>query len=156
MRDIKQLYDGDNEKKENNDTQLYDVEKLDENEHIYSAYIYGPPDTLYEGYRFKVRIEFPERYPYKSPSIAFITKIKHVNVERDTGSICLDIINQNWSPITRLSDILDKYIPGLLESPNPDDPLNSSLACLYKDNPEKYMSEIKEYCEKYAEKYITK
>ncbi len=69
---------------------------------------------------------------------------------RRSGSVCLDVINQTWSPMYDLKNIFEVFLPQLLTYPNPTDPLNGEAAALQMREPERYQQKVKEYVQKYA------
>ena len=112
--------------------------------------ILGPDGSAYAGGKFILDIIFPKDYPFKAPKIKFKTKVYHCNISKD-GSICLDIIKDQWSPILKISQVLIS-IQSLLCDPNPDDPLVSDIANAYKQNRKKHDKTAQEWVKKYAMK----
>lgn len=129
----------------------YDVELVDENAmNELIVKFKGPADSPYEGGVWKVRVQLPDQYPHKSPSIGFLNRIYHPNIDEASGSVCLDVINQTWSPMFDLVNIFDVFLPQLLLYPNPTDPLNAEAAAMQLKNEDKYKEKIKLYVLKYA------
>ena len=92
--------------------------------------ITGPKNTPYCNGLWKINLIYPNEYPFKSPSVGFINKIYHPNIDLKSGSVCLNVLNTSWSPIYTTLHIIDTFIPQLLTYPNPDDPLNVDAANL--------------------------
>jgi len=127
----------------------------------------GPEETPFQGGLWKVHVELPDQYPYKSPSIGFVNRIFHPNIDElyvlsrrgarrlmagRSGSVCLDVINQTWSPMFDMINIFEVFLPQLLRYPNPTDPLNGEAAALLMREPKSYDAKVKEYVAKYASK----
>ncbi|KAL1636953.1 ubiquitin-conjugating enzyme E2 H [Diplodia intermedia] len=121
----------------------------------------------FAGGLWKIHVELPDQYPYKSPSIGFVNRIFHPNIDElyvcgDTnaetaalyrsGSVCLDVINQTWSPMYDMINIFEVFLPQLLRYPNPTDPLNGEAAALLMREPKSYDAKVREYVNKFASK----
>ena len=115
----------------------------------WEACITGPEESPYEGGNFQLSIEFPKDFPFKPPKVEFTTKVYHPNV-KSTGTICLDILKDAWSPDITVSKIL-LAIQNLLINPNIDHPLEPEIAELYKKDKAAYDKKAKEWTEKYAQ-----
>ncbi|KAB5534945.1 hypothetical protein DKX38_018031 [Salix brachista] len=114
----------------------------------WQATIMGPADSPFTGGVFLVSIHFPPDYPFKPPKVSFRTKVFHPNINSN-GSICLDILKEQWSPALTISKVL-LSICSLLTDPNPDDPLVPEIAHMYKTDRAKYETTARSWTQKYA------
>jgi ubiquitin-conjugating enzyme E2 D/E len=92
----------------------------------WQATIIGPQGSPYEGGLFNLRVNFPLDYPFKPPIVTFTTKIYHCNIS-SAGNICLDILQNEWSPALTITQVL-LSICSLMDDPNPEDPLEPTIA----------------------------
>ncbi|KAF4670167.1 Ubiquitin-conjugating enzyme E2 4 [Perkinsus olseni] len=114
----------------------------------WQATIMGPKDSPYDGGVFFLNITFPSDYPFKPPKCHFTTKIYHCNISSN-GSICLDILRDQWSPALTISKVL-LSISSLLTDPNPNDPFVPEIANLLKSDKSKHDAHAREWTHKYA------
>ncbi|KAG6537488.1 hypothetical protein ZIOFF_002582 [Zingiber officinale] len=120
----------------------YKVEMVNDGMQEFVVNFHGPNESLYQGGIWRVREELPDAYPYKSPSIGFVNKIYHPNVDEMSGSVCLDVIN-TWSPMFDLVNAFEVFLPQLLLYPNPSDPLNGEAAALMMRDRPAYEQKVK-------------
>lgn len=108
-------------------------------------------------------MHFEEAYPNKPPGVKFISQMFHPNVY-GTGELCLDILQNRWSPTYDVAAILtsiQRYatlhfhrrlriltVRSLLNDPNTSSPANVEASNLYKDNRREYTKRVRETVEK--------
>ena len=112
----------------------------------WEAIICGPDDTEWEGGIFKLELVFSDAYPNKPPNVKFISNIFHPNVYKD-GKICLDILQNNWSPVYDVQSILIS-IQQLMTDPNNKSPANMEASQLHQNNYKEYQRRVREVVKK--------
>ena len=113
------------------------------------ATVDGPSGSVYEGGRFYFDVKFPNEYPFAPPKVTCMTKIYHCNFASN-GAICLDILKDKWSPALTISTIL-LSLSALLVSPNPEDPLDKSIADMYIQSKENHDKTARDWTARYAQ-----
>ena len=99
---------------------------------VWNGVIFGPPGTPFEDGTFKLALIFTEEYPNNPPKVKFDSKMFHPNVY-PYGGICLDILQNRWTPAYNVSAILIS-IQSLLNDPNTNSPANVIAAQLYRED----------------------
>ncbi|KAG0343338.1 Ubiquitin-conjugating enzyme E2 2 [Podila humilis] len=112
---------------------------------LWNAVIFGPGETPFEDGTFKLLLQFDETYPNKPPTVKFVSKMFHPNVYAN-GELCLDILQNRWSPTYDVAAILTS-IQSLLHDPNPNSPANAEAANLYRENRKEYTRRVREIVE---------
>jgi ubiquitin-protein ligase len=74
-------------------------------------------DTPFAGGTFRLIMTFEESYPNRPPQVKFVSKMFHPNVYNN-GELCLDILQNRWSPTYDVMAILTS-VQSLLNDPNP-------------------------------------
>ncbi|KAG4930005.1 hypothetical protein JHK86_046966 [Glycine max] len=97
----------------------------DNNIMLWNAVIFGPDDTPWDG----------------ATNAIFLLWEVYAD-----GSICLDILQNQWSPIYDVAAILTS-IQSLLCDPNPNSPANSEAARMFSENKREYNRRVREIVE---------
>lgn len=106
-------------------------------------------DSPYRGGTFHFTIVFPDNFPFKPPTVTFLTKIYHPGFNEE-GHICVPLLRDDWKPATSMGTgtayrgappsraspdvnsikIVLSTIQNKLENPSPDDPFDADVAAV--------------------------
>ncbi|KAK0411299.1 hypothetical protein QR680_005588 [Steinernema hermaphroditum] len=134
--------------KEINETGIM-IEILNEQLTKLRGEIKGPPDSPYQDAVFTLDISIPDDYPFQPPKVKFITKIWHPNISSQTGTICLDILKDQWAASLTLRTVL-LSIQALLTLPEPKDPQDAVVARQYMESNKMFKDTAKFWSQFYA------
>ena len=111
---------------------------------LLKARIVGPEETPWEGGVFNLKITIPEGFPNTAPLVVFEGIIPfHANVYANTGAICVDMLQDKWSPVLTIAQVL-VGLQSLLAEPNIDSPANPIAAALFLSDRESYNQKVRE------------
>ena len=110
-----------------------------------------PAPSPYHPGTYAMILNLPTTYPFKPPTIRFLTRVYHPNVTNDgQGNVCLGMLkSENWKPSTKIAQVLDA-VAGLMQEPVPDDPLEERIADEYRNDRAGWEMNVKAHVEKYA------
>ena len=109
---------------------------------LWRGCLFGPPDSEWEGAVLPLTLSFPPDYPQKPPVVRFTCRLYHPNVFSD-GKLCLDIVQDKWSPIYTVGTILTS-IQSLLTDPNTASPANPEAAKLWSSDRKEYRKQVRQ------------
>lgn len=107
--------------------------------------------------------DFPSKYRWIVRPFILDGDLGLILSSNRSGSVCLDVINQTWSPmfgefniwsftsivahsVLDMMNIFEVFLPQLLRYPNPNDPLNGEAAALLMRHPKEYDAKVKGQC----------
>ncbi|KAF8819269.1 putative ubiquitin conjugating enzyme E2 [Cardiosporidium cionae] len=73
---------------------------------IWIITITGVNGTAYAGEKYRIKITFPEDYPFKPPSLYFLSPApRHTHIYTN-GDICLNLLGSDWKPNLSINSII--------------------------------------------------
>ncbi|KAF8610307.1 ubiquitin-conjugating enzyme [Ceratobasidium sp. AG-I] len=124
------------------------VETAEDNLLVWNCSIKALDESPYKKGTFKYKIELPDEYPFKPPTVTFSTKIYHPGINEE-GHICLPVLRDEWKPGMSMSTIL-ATISDKVNNPSPDDPYEPEIAAQLKDDKPQFLAKAQEWTKLHA------
>jgi ubiquitin-conjugating enzyme E2 D/E len=85
-------------------SQLWTLNLYDNDILTWYVIIRNIPSKKHYDKEYNIRIDFTSDYPFKPPRFVFLSDIKSRFVHNNT--ICIDILQDNWSPVLTIDSII--------------------------------------------------
>lgn len=95
----------------------------------------------YSAGMFLVRCKFPKAYPATPPTVTFISRVFHPNINQE-GGICADGLKELWRPQSNVQTVIE-FLRAILANPNADDPLELKAGELMKKDLDAFEAKVK-------------
>jgi len=109
---------------------------------VWKILILGPDGSPYEKSWWYMIAKFGPEYPIEAPEIRFVQPPYHINIS-DEGKICLNVLSQDYLSNSTVHELL-LSIKSLLMVPNPDSPIDSEKASLFKKDKAEFSNRIRQ------------
>ena len=86
-------------------SRLWMAEPENDNMFCWRGVIRNIPNYRHDDMEYKIRIEFPNSYPFKPPKFTFLSDINSRYVHH--GNICIDILKKAWSPALTIDAVIN-------------------------------------------------
>ena len=83
---------------------------------IWEANIHNLQDSRHRGKDYTLEIIFTEKHPFVPPKVRFIDKVHCENIFPD-GTVCIDILQNEWSPAIAIEHIMISLCSVLTDTP---------------------------------------
>jgi ubiquitin-conjugating enzyme E2 M len=104
-----------------------------------------PVEGIYKDGSFDFLINIPPNYKNDPPQVKCVTKHLHPNIQATDGSVCMNLLREDWLPSLGLDDILVGLLH-LYQEPNPSDPLNTDAADLMRSDLAEFTRQARSSC----------
>lgn len=72
--------------------------KVGKNIRVWIVTMVGTKGSLYEGEKYRLRVQFPPNYPTEPPSVYFLQPTPRHEHVYTNGDICLSLLGKDWRP----------------------------------------------------------
>lgn len=108
----------------------------------------GPENSPYEGGMFVLKLEFSNNFPFKLPTVKFLTKIFHPEIDSN-GRVCSECFLYDWSTKDIILGLLKK-ISQILKNPSSNCYIFAEATDLFISDRFQFNSTAADWTRKYA------
>ncbi|KAK8884718.1 ubiquitin-conjugating enzyme E2 G1 [Tritrichomonas musculus] len=131
---------------------------IDNNPFHWRLIINGVEGTILSGGLFPAELTFKDDFPLSPPKMVFKCPMWHPNIDSKTGDVCISILHnpgvdelnpqesasERWNPTHTVESIVLSVL-SMLQSPNPESPLNIPANREFMNDPEKYKQNVRRH-----------